>query len=126
MPANLTIAGSTLALTAVLNGGTSRWVGLGTGQSPTGLVGEASGGGYARVPTGTLTVSGASGTSSAAITFTGFTVTLGSFTHLGVFDAASGGNCLAVGSLTAAVNITAGGSITIQAGDLDLNSVTAT
>lgn len=125
MAANATTAGATAALTAVLNGGTSRWVGLGTGQSASGLTGEASGGGYARVATGTLTVSGASGTNSAAITFTGFTLTLGAFTHLGIFDAASGGNCLAVGSLTAAVNITAGGSITIQAGDLDLNAVTA-
>lgn len=121
MPSNLTLAGATAAMTAVLG---PFFVGLGTGQSQTGLVGEAAGGGYARVPV-TLTQSGRSAANGAAVSFSGFTQTQGAFTHAGLFTAASGGSCIWVGSLEAAVNITAGGTITIQPGDLALELVTA-
>ncbi|WP_291295705.1 hypothetical protein [Elioraea sp.] len=121
MPSNLTTAGAAAALAAVSG---SYFVGLGTGQSPSGLVGEAASGGYARQPA-TLVPTGTTATNGAAVTFAGFTTTLGSFTHAGLFTAATGGTCLWVGSLTAAVNITAGGSITFQAGDLDTAIATA-
>lgn len=124
MPSNLTTAGATAALVPVTGAGL--FLGLGTGQNPDTLTGEASGGGYARVAIGTITRTGRQGTNAAAIVFTGFTATLGAFTHCGVFTAASGGDCLWVGSLNAAVNITAGGSITIVAGDLDLEMAAAT
>jgi hypothetical protein len=121
MPSNLTLAGATAAMSAVLG---PFFVGLGTGQNATGLVGEAAGGGYARVPV-TLTQSGRSAANGGAITFSGFTQTQGAFTHAGLFTAATGGSCIWVGSLDAAVNITAGGTITIQAGDLALELVAA-
>lgn len=121
MASNLTTAGATAAMAAVLG---PFFAGLGTGQSPTGLVGEASGGGYARQGV-TLTQSGRTATNAAPVAFSGFTTTQGSFTHLGLFSAAAGGSCIWVGPLNAAVNITAGGSITIQAGDLDVEMVTA-
>jgi hypothetical protein len=121
MPSNLTTAGAAAAIAAVSG---NYFVGLGTGQSPSGLVGEASGGGYARQPA-TMVTTGATATNAAAVTFSGFTATLGAFTHAGLFTAVTGGTCLWVGSLTAAVNITTGGSITIQAGDLDTAITTA-
>jgi hypothetical protein len=118
MPTNLTEAGAAAALVPVAGAGL--FLGLGTGQAPAGLTGEASGGGYARVAIGTITRTGRQATNAAAIVFTGFSATLGAFTHCGVFTAASGGDCFWVGSLNAAVNIIAGGSITLQAGELDL------
>lgn len=123
MPSNLTTAGATLALVPVV--GSGLFLALGTGQAPSGLTGEASGGGYARVAIGTLTVTGRQATNATAVVFTGFTATLGSFTHAGIFNAPTGGDCLWVGSLNAAVNITAGGSITLAAGDIDLEMATS-
>jgi hypothetical protein len=121
MPSNLTLAGATAAMTAVLG---PFFVGLGTGQNATGLVGEAVGGGYGRVPV-TLAQSGRNAANGGPITFSGFTQTQGAFTHAGLFTAATGGTCIWVGPLDAAVNITAGGTITIQAGDLALEVVAA-
>jgi hypothetical protein len=121
MPSNLTLAGATAAMSAVLG---PFFVGLGTGQNAAGLVGEAAGGGYARVPV-TLTQNGRIAVNGGAITFSGFTQTQGAFTHAGLFTAASGGSCIWVGPLDAAVNITAGGTITMQAGALALEIVAA-
>jgi hypothetical protein len=116
MASNLTTHGAGLAMAAVAG---SFWLGLGIGQSPAGLVGEAAGGGYGRVAV-TVGATGATATNGAAVTFTGFTVTQGAFTHGGLFDAPAGGNCVWVGPLNAAVNISAGVPVTIQPGDLDL------
>ncbi|WP_291299278.1 hypothetical protein [Elioraea sp.] len=118
MASNLTTAGATFAMAALAG---TYWLGLGTGQNPAGLVGEAStsGTGYARVPV-IVTPSGPVGTNDSAATFTGFTVTQGAFTHGGLFTAQTGGECRWVGSLNAAVNIQAGVPITIQPGDLDV------
>jgi hypothetical protein len=123
MSSNLTTYGAGLALVPVAGNGL--FLGLGTGQTPSGLTGEASGSGYARRAVGALTISGRTATNANAIVFDGFTATLGTFTHGALFDAASGGNCVWVGALEAPVNITAGGSITIQAGDLDLEILAA-
>lgn len=121
MASNLTTYGANLAMTAVSSG---LYLGLGTGQNAAGLVGEATGGGYARV-SAPVTVTGATATNGADITFTGFTETLGAFTHAGLFTAASGGNCVWVGSLGAAINIEAAGTVVIEAGDLDLAMLVA-
>ncbi len=121
MSSNLTLAGATAAMTAVLG---PFFVGLGTGQNAAGLVGEAAGGGYVRVPA-TLTQSGRTAANGGALTFSGFTQTQGAFTHAGLFTAATAGTCIWVGPLNAAVNITAGGTITIQAGDLALEIAAA-
>jgi hypothetical protein len=115
MASNLTSAGAAQAMAAVSG---SYFAALGTGQNASGLLGEASGGGYARVAV-TMTATGATATNASAVTFTGFTATLGAFTHAGLYTASTGGTCVWVGSLASAVNITAGGSVTIQAGDLD-------
>jgi hypothetical protein len=118
MASNLTTSGATAAMAALAGG---YWLGLGTGQSPAGLVGEAnaSGTGYARVAV-TVTASGPTATNDTAITLSGFTLSQGAFTHAGLFTAQAGGECRWVGSLNAAVNISAGVPITIQPGDLDL------
>lgn len=101
------------------------YLALGTGQSQSGLIGEPAAGGYARQPAG-LTVSGAQArNAAAAVSFAGFTQNLGNFTHWALFDAATGGNCVWVGTLAATVNIQAGGSVTIAQNDLTLSFATA-
>lgn len=122
MSSNLTTFGAALAMDAV--DGPTYFVGLGTGQNPSGLVGEFSGGGYARV-SGTFTRTGRTANNSAAVVFTGFTQSLGTATHLGLFDAATGGNCVWVGPLDAATPIQTGGTITLGAAAIALQIVEA-
>ncbi|MCS6890387.1 MAG: hypothetical protein RMK64_04520 [Rhodovarius sp.] len=92
---------------------------LGTGGSPsTGLTGEPVGNGYARQRvtfTGTGTQSNAE-----AIRFT-FTGPVGTLTHIGLFDAAAGGNPLTWGPLSSAVSVTGPGTATINPGGLTIS-----
>jgi hypothetical protein len=94
------------------------YLGLGTGGSdPTGLTGEPVGNGYARQK---VTFSG-TGTqqNTDAIRFT-FTTAAGTLTHVGLFDAASGGNPLTWSALASAAAVTGAGTVTINAAGLML------
>jgi hypothetical protein len=92
---------------------------LGTGGSDaTGVVGEPAGVGYARQRvtfSGTVTQ-----TNTDAIRFT-FTAAAGTLTHVGLFDAASGGNALTWGPLAQAAVVSAPGTVTINAAGLTLS-----
>ena len=94
------------------------FLGLGTGGSDaTGLVGEPAGNGYARQRvtfTGTVTQSNLD-----AVRFT-FTAAAGTLTHVGLFDAASGGNALTWGLLAQAATVAAAGTVTVNPGTLSL------
>ena len=94
------------------------FLGLGTGGSDaTGLVGEPAGNGYARQRvtfTGTVTQSNLD-----AVRFT-FTAAAGTMTHVGLFDAASGGNPLTWGPLAQAATIAGAGTVTVNPGTLTL------
>jgi hypothetical protein len=91
---------------------------LGTGGSDaTGLVGEPSGNGYARQRV-TFSGTGAQ-TNTDAIRFT-FTAASGTLTHVGLFDAASGGNALTWGPLAQAATVSGAGTVTVNAGTLVL------
>lgn len=96
---------------------TAVWVALGTGGTDaTGLTGEPNvSTGYARQPCA-FTGSGTQ-RNSAAIRF-GFTGPPGTLTHLGVFDAVSGGNALGWAALGSPATLTAAGSVTIPAESL--------
>ena len=96
---------------------TAVWVGLGTGGTDAvGLTGEpAAAAGYARQPTA-FTGSGTQ-RNSASIRF-GFTSAVGTLTHVGLFDAVSGGNPLAWAALGSPATLGAAGSITIPAESL--------
>lgn len=84
---------------------------------------EVSGGGYARVETSGSTWGSASSreiANAAAISFTKATANWGTITHFALFDASSGGNCIAHGDFTESKTIGSGDTATIATGDLDI------
>jgi len=80
---------------------------------------EVSGGAYARQSVA-FTVSGNTASNSAAIEFPTATASYGTVTHIGVFDAASGGNLIAYAALTTSKAIDTGDVMRIPASDLDV------
>lgn len=80
---------------------------------------EVSGGGYARQSV-TFTISGNEATNSGAIEYPTATDSYGTVTHVGVFDAASGGNLIAYAALATSKAIDTGDVLRVPAGDLDI------
>jgi hypothetical protein len=99
---------------------TQVYLGLGTGGSDaTGLTGEPAGNGYARQRV-TFTGTGTQ-QNTDAIRFT-FTAAAGTMTHVGLFDAASGGNALTWSALSQPAAVTGPGSVTLNAASLVLSA----
>jgi hypothetical protein len=89
------------------------WAALGTGGTDaTGVTGEPAGHGYARQRVA-FTGTGVQ-RNVATLTFS-FTTAIGTITHLGLFDAATGGNPLTWAPLSAPVTVAGPGTITIAA-----------
>jgi hypothetical protein len=87
------------------------WAALGTGGADaTGLTGEPAGNGYARQRV-TFTGTGVQRNASA-LSFS-FTGAVGTLSHLGLFDAASGGNPLTHAPLSSPVSVAGPGTITV-------------
>jgi hypothetical protein len=87
------------------------WAALGTGGADaTGLTGEPAGNGYARQRV-TFTGTGVQRNASA-LSFN-FTGAVGTLSHLGLFDAASGGNPLTHAPLSSPVSVAGPGTITV-------------
>lgn len=80
---------------------------------------EVSGGGYAR-QSGSFSVSGNTATTTAAIEYATATADYGTVTHVGIWDASTGGNMLAYAALTASKAIQTGDVFRIPTGDLDI------
>ena len=104
---------------------TAWYVGLFTAApSDTGGGTEVSGSGYARVVTGTMSVSGTSpttATNAAAIEFAAASGgNWGSICWAAIFDAETSGNMLAWAALSTARSINDGDVLRIPAGDLDV------
>lgn len=103
---------------------TAWYVGLFTAApSDTGGGTEVSGNGYARVATGTISVSGTDtlATNAAAIEFAAASGgNWGTITHAAIFDASSSGNMLAWAELTTSRTINDGDVFRIPAGSLDI------
>ena len=97
---------------------TSVFVALGTGGSDaTGVTGEPVGTGYARQP---VIFTGTGPQQSAAqIEFT-FTGAVGTLSHIGLFDAVSGGNPLSWAALPTPATLNGAGTVTIPAGSLSV------
>ena len=94
------------------------WAALGTaGADATGVTGEPAGHGYARQRV-SFTGTGAQ-RNVAAITFT-LTTSIGTVSHLGLFDAPTGGNPLTWAPLSAPVSVAGPGTITIAADALTI------
>ena len=96
---------------------TGIWVGLGTGGTDAaGLTGEPTAAtGYARLP---VSFTGSGTQRNAASLRFGFTAAAGTLTHVGLFDALSGGNALAWSALGSPATLGAAGSVTIPAESL--------
>lgn len=99
------------------------YIGLFTAApSDTGGGTEVSGGSYAR-KSAAFTVSGTNPTqasNSADVDFPTATADWGTVTHIGVYDALTGGNLLAYASATTSKAITTGDVLRISTGDLDI------
>ena len=80
---------------------------------------EVSGGAYARQSVA-FTVSNNTASNSAAIEFPTATAPYGTVTHIGVFDASSGGNLIAYAALTTSKAIDTGDVMRINSSDLDV------
>ena len=87
--------------------------------SDTGGGTEVSGGGYTRKPVA-FTVSGNTASNSASVEYPTATASYGTVTHIGVFDASSGGNLIAYAALTTSKAIDTGDVFRLPAGDLDI------
>jgi hypothetical protein len=101
---------------------TAWYVGLFTAApSDTGGGTEVTGNGYARVATGTISISGTSttATNAAAIEFAAASGgNWGTITHAAIFDASTGGNMLAWAPLTTSRTINSGDVFRIPASSL--------
>ena len=75
--------------------------------------------GYGRLA-GSFTVSGNTATTDAAIEYSTATASWGTITHIGIYDAETGGNLLAYAALTASKAIASGDVFRIPAGDIDI------
>ena len=80
---------------------------------------EVSGGDYAR-QSATFTVTGNAANNSAALEYPVATASYGTVTHVGVYDASTGGNLIAYAALTSSKTIDTGDVLRIPAGDLDI------
>jgi len=77
---------------------------------------EVSGGGYARTTVSFDASSGGSASNSSEISFTASGGNYGTVTHIGLRDAASGGNLLAHGALGTSRTVNDGETLTFAAG----------
>jgi hypothetical protein len=80
---------------------------------------EVSGGGYGRKAV-TFVVSGNTASNNAAIEWDVATANYGTVSHVGVFDASSGGNLIAYAALTTSKTISTGDVFRLPSGDLDI------
>ena len=80
---------------------------------------STSGTAYAR-QSATFTVSGNTASNTAAIEFPTATASYGTVTHVGVFDASTGGNLIAYSALSTSKAVGTGDVFRVPAGDFDL------
>ena len=83
---------------------------------------EVSTGGYARQSVAFSAAASPGGTTSNSgeVSFTASGGNYGTVTHMGIFDAASSGNLLWHGALTASKTVADGDTLTFAAGNIDL------
>ena len=79
---------------------------------------EVTGGSYARTAV-TFSVTGNAATNTAGVEFPAATASWGTVSHIGVYDASTGGNLIFHSALTTAKAITDGDVFRIPTGDLD-------
>ena len=82
---------------------------------------EVSGGSYAREEITFGTASSGSIANDAAVEFSAATATWGTITHVGIFDASTGGNLIDWGSLTSSKAIASGDIVRVQSGEYTIS-----
>ena len=96
------------------------YVGLNTADpTPAGSGAEVSGGGYARKALTMGASTNGVGENSALVNFGTASASWGTVTHASIWDALSGGNMLAYGTLTASKTVASGDTFDFPIGDLD-------
>lgn len=99
---------------------TSWYIGLHTADvTDAGTGTEVSGGSYARESVA-FSVTDDTASNSATVTFTTATANWGTITHIGVWDASTGGNLLFHGAVTTSKTIETGDTFQISSGNLDI------
>ena len=88
-------------------------------DADTGTEVSTSGTAYARESV-TFTVSGDTASNTAAVEFATATASYGTVSHVGVYDAVTGGNLIAHAALSTAKTIDTGDLLRLPAGDLDI------
>jgi hypothetical protein len=81
---------------------------------------EVSTGGYARQTIAFSAASGGTTSNSADVSFTAVGANYGTVTHVGIFDASTGGNLLWHGAMSASKTVEDGDTITFAVGNIDL------
>lgn len=89
------------------------------GETGGGTEVSTSGTAYAR-QTVAFTTSGNTTSNSAAVEYPTATASFGTVTHVGVFDASTGGNLMAYATLSSSKAIDTGDVFRVPAGDLDI------
>lgn len=99
------------------------YVGLHTGSPGDDNSGanEVTGGSYARKAASFAASSGGSASTSATITFDAATANWGTISHIGIYDASSGGNLLFHGAVTTSKTIESGDTFQISSGNLTIS-----
>ena len=85
-----------------------------------GTVTEVSGGGYARQTVAFTATAGNTISNTSAVEFPTATASYGTVTHVGVYDASTGGNLMVYASLTTSKAIDTGDVFRVPADDLDI------
>ena len=88
------------------------YVALGTGGGASGMTGEPAGNGYARQR---ITFTGTGLQRNVEVIRFTFTAAAGTLTHIGLYDAATGGNPLVYGPMAASAAVVGPGTVTIAA-----------
>lgn len=88
-------------------------------EGGTGTEVSTSGTAYARQAIA-FTVSGDTASNTAAVEFPTATASYGTVSHVGVYDASTGGNLIAYAALTTSKAIDTGDVLRVPAGDLDI------
>jgi len=102
---------------------TTVYVGLSTGSFGDDNSGtELSGSGYARQSISFGAAASGTASNDAAVEFPAATGSWGTVSHFGIFDAASSGNLLIHGALTASKVIETGDILKIAIGDMDITA----
>lgn len=102
---------------------TTLYIGLFTAvtDGETGSVTEVSGGSYARAAVNFNAASGGSATNNGDVTFATATADWGTVTHVGVYDASTGGNLLIYATLDTSKTVSNGDTFVIQDTNLQIN-----